>query len=170
MATQRLLLVKIVGESGRVVADRCRAWQRHQQDNPDDPELARQVGRFADTLDEHRAELPVVYFVEWLDRWLGGIDYSDRFTTRGGVTPNCAGRFTDVYCIDRPTELLTLPADGWQHDEQAWLASRLREAAAAWGSLVPGGTLVLLRQATDVSTDDEEITAAMSSVPDWLTG
>jgi hypothetical protein len=74
-----------------------------------------------------------------------------------------------VYCTDRPAELLTLPADGWQWDEQRWLASRLREAAAAWEKLVGSATFVLLRQATDVSTDDEEITAAMSSVPDWLT-
>ena len=170
MATQRLVLLKIVGESGRLVAERCRVWATKQRAAPDDPELRKEIGRFAEALDAHRTELPVVYYSEWLDRWSMGDDIGTPFTERGGVVLVANGPFYQVCCTDQPASLLTLPPDGWQFDEQKWLAVRLREAAAAWEPLIAGGTLVLMRQAYGASTGDDEITSAMSVVPAWLTG
>lgn len=168
MATQRVVLLKVVGESGRLIAERCRAWVARQQISPDDPELRTQIGRFAEVLHAHRTELPVVYYSEWLDRWSMGDDFATPFTSRGGVVLTGNGPFYDVCCTDHPAAMLTLPADGWQFDEQTWLSARLREAAAAWGPLVEGGTVVLLRQVIGLSTDDEEITTAMMGIPEWL--
>lgn len=170
MATQRLVLLKLVGESGRLVAERCRAWAAKQQAAPDDPELRKEIGRFAEVLDSHRAELPVVYYSEWLDRWSMGDDIATPFTSRGGIVLHGNGPFYEVCCTDQPASLLTLPPEGWQFDEQKWLAVRLREAAAAWGLLTAGGTLVLLRQINGASTGDEEITSAVPMVPTWVTG
>lgn len=170
MATQRMVLLKIVGESGRLVAELCRAWAVRQQASPDDPELRKVIGRFAEVLDAHRTELPVVYSSEWLDRWSMGDDIATPFTSRGGVVLQGNGPFYEVCCTDQPTALLTLAPDGWQFDEQNWLAVRLLEAATAWRKLVPGGTLVLLRQIFGPSTGDDEITSAMLAVPAWLTG
>lgn len=168
MATQRVVLLKVIGESEGVVAERCRAWAARQMAAPDDWVLRTEIGRFAEALDAHRTELPVVYYSEWLDRWSMGDDFSKPFTCRGGIVLQANGPFYDVCCTDHPAAMLTLPSDGWQFDEQTWLAGRLREAAAAWEPLVSGGVLVLLRQCLRSSTDDEEITKAAMSVPDWL--
>lgn len=168
MATQRLILLKIVGESGRVVAERCRVWSVRQHDAPDDPEIQRAVGRFAETLDAHRTELPVVYYSEWLDRWSMFDAFTEPFVCRGGIVLKAGGTFHEICCTDHPAAMLTLPADGWRHDEQTWLAVRVREAVAAWNPLVPGGTLMLLRQVVGPSTLDMEITAALPHVPGWL--
>jgi hypothetical protein len=168
MATQRLVLLKIVGESGRVVAERCRAWVARQSAAPDDLDLKNEIGRFAEVLDAQRTELPVVYYSGWLDRWSTGQDFSTPFTERGGVALVSAGRFTDIYATDRPADMLTLPVQGWQFAEQTLLASRLREAATEWDSLVSEGALVLLRQVVGASTGDDEITTAATIVPGWL--
>jgi hypothetical protein len=168
MATQRLVLLKLVGESGRLVTESCRAWAAKQQAAPDDPDLGKEIGRFAEVLDAHRAELPVVYYSEWLDRWSMGDDIGTPFTERGGIVLKANGPFYQVCCTDQLAALLTLPPDGWQFDEQKWLAVRLREAAAAWEPLIQGGTLLLLRRVVGASTDDDEIRAAAESVPGWL--
>lgn len=168
MAAQRVVLLKVIGESGRLVAERCRAWAARQQTSPDDPELRKKIGRFAEVLDAHRTDLPVVYYSEWLDRWSMGDDFAKPFTARGGVALVPVGRFSDVYITDRPADMLTLPADGWQFDEQALLATRLRELAVEWEQLVEDGVIVLLRQVIGASTDDEEITATMANTPEWL--
>ena len=150
------------------MAERCREWERREQVRPDDPELRREVGRFAESLDAHRTELPVVYYTEWLDRWSMFNTFSEPFAARGGSVLRATGRFDLVCCTDRPAEMLTLPAGGWQWDEQAWLAARLREVATAWEGM-GGSSLVLLRAASAPSTEDEEVTAAMAGDPEWLT-
>jgi hypothetical protein len=56
---------------------------------------------------------------------------------------------------------------GDQFPERQWLASRLREAAAAWDG-ESGKVVVVVREVLGSSSTDEEVKTALGVVPPWL--
>src|SRR5687767_11004126 len=64
MATQRLIVATFAGDSAVAVVTRFRSWAAHAD--------AAAVDRFCAGLRNHGDSLPVVYFCEWIDRWLMG--------------------------------------------------------------------------------------------------
>jgi hypothetical protein len=57
---------------------------------------------------------------------------------------------------------------GDQFPEQRWLASRFQEASEAWRPLVVSTVIVVLREVLGGSATDEEVTASLKGVPQWL--
>ena len=78
------------------------------------------------------------------------------------------GRQFQATCLS--SALATGWADrcGTQFAEQGWLASRLREAAVGWGRLAEPYAVVVIREVIDTSPTDDEVQAAASSIPAWL--
>ena len=64
MATQRMTIATFAGTAADAVAGLFRTWR----DSPDPGA----VDRFSLALRDNALSLPVVYFAEWIDRWLMG--------------------------------------------------------------------------------------------------
>ena len=152
MATQRLMVATLAGRSAFAVVARFEQWRAIP-----DPAA---VDRMCASVRESALSLPVVYFAEWVDRWL-----------MGDLVPGpdaVEGRRFQAACLS-PTQ-----ATGWadrcgtQFAEQGWLASRLREAAVGWGSVAEQYAVVVIREAVGASPTDGEVQAAASGVPAWL--
>jgi hypothetical protein len=103
--------------------------------------------------------LPIVYFCEWLDRWLMG-DLVPGPEAVEGVRYQAA-------CLVPEQALAWADRCGHQFPEQQWLASRLREAAVAWGG-AEKQVVVLVREVLGGSATDEEVETSLDAVPAWL--
>jgi hypothetical protein len=151
MATQRLTVATFAGQSAAAVTALLRSWRIGS-----DPAA---LDRFCAALRENGRLLPIVYFCEWIDRWL-----------MGDLVPGpevVEGRRYQAACLSPEQALAWAGRCGQQFPEQEWLASRLREAAASWG----GGerrAVVVVREVLGGSTTDEEVKGSLSVVPVWL--
>src|SRR5262245_7617583 len=141
MATQRLIVATIAGDSAAAVASRFRSWVAHAD--------TAAVDRFCDGLRQHGDSLPVVYFCEWIDRWLMG----DLVPGPGGVV----GQRYQATCLTPEDAVSWSQRCGQQFQEQKWLAARLREAAAAWGTITERYAVVVVREVIGASSMDEEV-------------
>jgi len=117
------------------------------------------VDLFCATLRENGLSLPIVYFCEWVDRWL-------MFDLVPGPEPAKGERY-QVACFQPDEALAWAGQCGHQFPEQEWLASRLREAAAGWGG-AECRAVVVIREVLGGSTSDEEVEACLGVVPEWL--
>ena len=152
MATQRLTVATLAGQAAAAVADRFRQWR-----NVPAPDA---LDRFCAAVREHALSLPIVYFAEWVDRWLMGDDVPGP----GAVE----GRQFQATCLSPAQANAWAARCGSQFVEQGWLAARLREAAAGCGTVADEYAVVVIREAVRPSTTDEEVSAALSGVPAWL--
>jgi hypothetical protein len=152
VATQRLTVATLSGQAA--VAAAARFDELRAAPAPVE------VDRLCVSLREHALSPQVIYFAEWVDRWLMG----DLVPGPGAVE----GRRFQATCLS-PSEAAEL-ADrcGSQFAEQGWLASRLREAAAGWGGVAEPYAVVVVREVVGASVLDDEIRAAAGSVPAWL--
>ena len=153
MATQRLTVATLIGDSGVAVDALFRSWL----DGPA-PEPAT-VDQFCDRLRVNGAVLPVVYFCEWVDRWLMG----DEVPGPGKVE----GRRYQAACLSSSEAVAWADHLGNQWPEQEWFAIRLREAVGS-GSVADRFAVVVVRDVLGGSTTDGEIFDAMRGVPAWL--
>src|SRR5262249_3266120 len=151
MATQRLTVATVGGASAVAVAALVRSLR-----TASDPAT---VDRFCTALREHGMSLPIVYFCEWLDRWLMG----DLVTGPEAVE----GRQFQATCISPEQALAWADRCPCQFSEQHWLAARLREAAAVWAAGEPR-VVIVIRKALGASTTDEEVKESLRMVPEWL--
>jgi len=152
MATQRLTIASIAGDAGVHVAALFQSW-RNKYPTPDT------VDRLCERLRANGSMLPVVYFAEWVDRWL-----------MGDLAPGpaaVAGRRYQVACLTPQQAIKWAGQCGAQFAEQCWLATRLQEAAAAWEA-VPGRTVMVLREVLGPTTTDAEVRESLGGVPVWL--
>ena len=117
---------------------------------------------FCQSLRENGTSLPILYFSEWIDRWLMG----DHVPGPGMVE----GRRFQATCLTREEAIDWAGRCGDQHQEQTWLAARLREAASAWCELADGALIVVVREVLEGSTTDDEVHASLRSLPAWLLG
>jgi hypothetical protein len=152
MATQRLMVATLSGQSAVAVTTRFDLWR-----STPDPDS---VDRLCASIREHALSLPVVYFTEWVDRWL-----------MGDLVPGpdaVAGYRFRAACLSPAKAVGWADRCGSQFAEQGWLASRLREAAIGWGGVAEPYAVVVVRVAVRASVTDEEVQAAARNVPSWL--
>lgn len=152
MATQRLTVATIAGRSAVALTARFGRWR-----SAPDPAA---VDRLCEAIRRHALSLPVVYFAEWVDRWLAG----DQIPGPGAVE----GRRFQAACLSPAQAREHADRCGGQYAEQGWLAVRLREAAAGWGGVAEPYAVVVIREAVGASPTDDEVRAAAESVPGWL--
>jgi hypothetical protein len=138
------------------------------------PEEVRvQADEFADQLRANAFAPPVVHFVEWADLWSMFDQFRSWLTPEDGPAPYAVhGDRHEIYAYRLPDEgrlawHLDLAAPQ-QIAETRVLMARLREAIAAWDLMVHRAAIVVLRQATGGSALDEEVTASLLKVPEWL--
>jgi hypothetical protein len=151
MANQRLTMATIAGKSAALIPSLFRTWRVES-----DPAA---VDRFCAALRRNGQSLPIVYFCEWVDRWL-----------MGDLVPGpeaVEGQRYQADCLLPEQALAWASRCGVQFAEEQWLASRLREAAMAWGRAGPR-VVVVVRELFDNSTTDEEVTASLNVIPEWL--
>jgi hypothetical protein len=159
MATQRLTLATLAGDAGRAVSALFRAWRSTSAVGVEAaPGLA--IDELGERLRSNGAALPVVYFCEWIDRWLMG----DQVPGPGVI----AGRRFQASCMSPEEAVEWAGRCGGQFPEQLWLAARLREAAEAWRPAVGPSVVVVLREVLGASSTDEEVLASLHGVPLWL--
>jgi hypothetical protein len=154
MALQRLFIATLAGDAATVTANRFLSW-RHAAALD-----TAAVDRFCAALRANATSLPVVYFSEWVDRWLMGDQVSGPGTIEGQ-------RF-QATCFSRQEAIDWAGRCGSQHQEHDWLAARLREAASAWSGLVDRVVVVVVREIFQNSTLDEDIQASFAVAPTWL--
>jgi hypothetical protein len=118
------------------------------------------VGRLCQSIRDNGLSLPIVYFAEWVDRWLMG-------DLVPGPEPVAGGRF-EATCLTAPGATDWAEGCGNQIREQEWFASRLWEAAAGWGPTTDRYAVVVIREVVDASTTDDQVRAAMDHIPEWL--
>src|SRR5262249_9626783 len=119
------------------------------------------IDRFCGALRENGFALPVIYFSEWLDRWL-----------MGDVVPGLAtveGRRYQAACLSAEQAIACADQCSHQFPEQEWFAARLREAAEGWLSVVEHYVVVIVREVIGPSMTDEEMRPSLKTIPSWLT-
>ncbi|MSQ94835.1 MAG: hypothetical protein EXR98_09805 [Gemmataceae bacterium] len=149
---QKLIAATVIGESATAVVTLFHAWAKVID------QVA--VDRFCDALRHNGTSLPVVYYCEWVDRWL-----------MGDLVPGpraVMGQRYEAACLSPQEALAWAEQCGDQWQEQTWLAARLREATAGWGTTTDQYAIVIVREVLDVSTTDEEVQASVGVIPDWL--
>lgn len=154
MATQRLTIATLVGASADAVEALFQSWRA----DPSAPNVA--IDPFCEQLRTNGHLLPIVYFCEWIDRWLMG----DRVPGPDALE----GRRFQAVCLTPDEAIAWAEKLGIQFDEQVWFAARLREAADGWGLVVEKRAVVVIREVLDGSTLDEEVVAASRAISDWL--
>src|SRR5262245_31595028 len=106
LATQRLTVATLGGDPAAAVEALWRSWQSSPSPDP------APVDRFCQQLRANGAVLPVVYFCEWVDRWLMG----DQVPGPGAVD----GKRFQVACLSPGQALSWAGQCGEQFPEQQW--------------------------------------------------
>jgi len=115
---------------------------------------------FCDAVNDNRLSLPIVYFCEWVDRWLMG----DRVPGPAAQQ----GKQYQASCMTPAEANAWAEKCGTQFQEELSFAARLREAALGWGTVTDRYALVVTRDVLHISTGDDEVEASLSGVPSWL--
>jgi hypothetical protein len=151
MATQRLTIATLAGQAAEQIVGAFRLWRGGV--------LPDVVDRFCDRLRENAFDLPVIYFCEWLDRWLMG-------DLIPGPNP-LQGNLYQAACLSPAEALALADQSGHQFSEQEWLARRLREATSRNVANEPV-VIVVLRFVLGPSVSDEEVWRSLNQIPPWL--
>jgi hypothetical protein len=152
---QRLAIATIVGDAADVVTAFFRGWQTRPPD-------AATADHFCEQLRANSASLPIVYYCEWIDRWLMG-----NLVPGPGAVEGKRFQFT---CMSAEQAVAWAERCGNQFLEQEWLARRLREAAEGWGAVAETKAIIVTREMLSASTTDDEVRASLCGVPTWLVG
>jgi hypothetical protein len=182
MPSQIITIVKVAGEAGRFLSDRFSRWLGERNaPNPNEFDPAQwpattriEIDRIVDHLRAHRHLPPVVYHSEHVDLWSGfdlfiSLDMAER-------CPSVMGDRYEVYSptIDDPqawgrkVDETFARLAGTHQQETCWSLWRLKECVFAWGKIVPNSTIFVVRQIVAGLVTDEELTASLEEVPDWL--
>ena len=178
VASQRLTIAKIGGKAAQAASRQFRDWrQARLVENPNEweteqwPEtVRRRADSWADNLRQQGHEPPVVFFAEYVDLWSFCPPF--RFLAKHGLIQMMADRH-ELFCIDLPfskdltRQLEQLRTHG-QWDEDRFFGMVTLEAASAWNKLVDTAVLIFVRQVVAGSATDEEVSASLETVPDWI--
>ena len=152
MATQLLTIATVAGDAGAHVAKLFQSW-RNKHPTPET------VDQFCERLRANGSMLPVIYFAEWIDRWLMGDQVP-------GPEP-IEGRRFQVAVFMPQSAVKWAEECGTQFPEECWLAARLREAATGWDEVtVP--IVVVLREVLGATSTNDEVRDSLRGVPVWL--
>jgi hypothetical protein len=181
MAAQRITIAKVAGEAAGVVLRRLQGWaDARRTSDPEEwsneqwpPEVRRRVDAFAERLRSHAAEPPVVHYAEWADLWSMGDVFMRWLTPPDGSRPLYVhADHVEVYGYGLPDGgrlARHLAGAGPQlFEEYTLFGSRLREAVEAWRSCADRAALVVLREVVGGLVTDDELTASLAVVPEWL--
>ncbi|WP_162670152.1 hypothetical protein [Gemmata massiliana] len=152
MATQRLTVATLAGQSAIAVTTRFDRWR-----SATDPTA---IDQLCAAICEHALSPSVVYFADWVDRWL-----------MGDLVPGpkkVEGHRVQATCLSPAETVAWAEQCGSQFAEHGWLVSRLREAAGGWGGVAEPYAVVIVREVIGASVTDDEVQAAAASVPAWL--
>ncbi len=152
MPTQWLTLTSIAGPTGTFVQEHFNNWRDTNDQGA--------IDSFCLLLFEHRKELPIIYWTEWIDRWL----MADMVPLKEWID----GKRFEVWCVPSKKALKWAKRIPKQFDEQVWLATRLQEASMAWQGLFKSTTVILIRETLGGCSTDEEVVAAAAPVADWV--
>jgi hypothetical protein len=155
MPTQRIAIATVAGEAAAVIEEYFARWR-----NSTAAERAVEIDRFCDALRINAASPPVVCFCEWIDSWSMG----DRILHRSRV----GGTRFQASCVTRLEAIAWAESCGDQHQEESWLAARLREASSAWCGPSDRISIVVVREVLGPLISDEEVAASLEAVPAWL--
>jgi hypothetical protein len=147
-----MTIATLGGQAAVAVEARFQQWRAAP-----DPDA---VDQLCAAIREHALSLPIVYFAEWIDRWLMG----NLVPGPGAVE----SRRFQATCLSPEQAIAWAGQCGSQFTEQVWLSNRLREAAAGWGSAAEDYAVVVIREALDASATDEDVRAALGTVPAWV--
>jgi hypothetical protein len=138
------------------------------------PKLVReQADDFADRLVAHGFAPPVVSFTQWADLWSMGDLFSRWLTPPDGPPPLLVhGERVEIYGYVLPDAgqlaQFLATAGPQQFKETDWFIHRLRDAVCSSEKLVDRAVLVVLRHVVGPTVLDNEITASLKKMPDWL--
>jgi len=156
MATQRLIIAAIAGNSAKLITRQMQQWRQTLPMT----ELAA-VDRFCDRLRDHVDSMPIVYYCEWIDRWL----MADRVPGPYKVH----GQRYQLATYSRAEAHLWADGCNDESQEEHWLASRLREAATAWSLMADEVVILVVRDVISRTVTDEYDVLSLGEIPDWLT-
>lgn len=160
MASQTFTIVTLGGHAAEVVRNLFSKWEAATRETSEEPDSSfPEMDSFCDALRKNRTQLPILYYAEWVDRWLFGQDVSPLWIT---------GKRFQTCCLSR-AEAAALPASRpSQSQEESWLFARLLEATAAGQPLAETAVILIIREVFSGSVLDAEIVESLSMVPDWL--
>ncbi|WP_238602748.1 hypothetical protein [Fimbriiglobus ruber] len=147
-----MTVATLIGQSADLAATLFRSWASQ----PDPPG----VDRFCTTLRANAPLLPLVYYCEWIDRWLMG----DEVPGPGSVD----GQHYQATCLSREETAELADRGRRQFAEEEWLAARLSEAANVWCPAGVSSVVIVVREVLEPSATDQETQAAAGVIPDWL--
>jgi hypothetical protein len=122
-----------------------------------DPEA---IDHFCMAIRANASAVPVLYFAEWVDRWL-----------MGGTIPGpgaIQGKRFQATSLSPGHALAWAGQCGRQFAEHVWMASRLREAATCWETVAEQREIIVIREVSGASISDDEVRASLCSLPAWL--
>jgi hypothetical protein len=163
---QRISLAKLGGAAARAVAGLFQRWEQARQDDEFPVEVQLELDAFAVALRAHSAELPIVYFSEWIDMWSMG-DLIPALGNEKAIT--ILGRRYEACCHHPNISVKATTIGGEPPQETIWLMHRLEEAKDAWAELVSEWVVVILREPLGPLVEDHEREAALLQCPNWLT-
>lgn len=139
-------------------------WPKHVRKDAD---------RFAEQLRKNGFAPSVVYFAEWADKWSMFDIFHVWFMSRHDANPLFVyGDRFEIYAYGLPDNnkfaRKLARAGQQQFEETDWFIWHLRQAVAACKLLVERSVVVVLRDCVGPSEDDEDTTASLKFVPDWL--
>jgi hypothetical protein len=150
-----MIALTLGGEPARLATKAIASWRG--QTSPD----VAAIDQFCDALRANaNGALAVLYYTEWIDRWLMG----DLVPGPNAVE----GRRFQL------TTFAPAQARDWaqhcqaKYQEGAWFAARLREAADAWCGDSETVLIVVVREVFGGLAGDDEIKAALEVVPEWM--
>lgn len=150
--TQRLTVATIAGHAANAITAKFEQWRME----PD----AKAIDRLCQAIHDHALSPSIIYYSRWIDRWLMG----DLVPGPGTVEGN---QFQATYFSPIDARNLAKRC-GKQFAEQDWFASRLQEAALAYGDVAKPHVIVVIRQLIGATATDDEIQSAAMEIPAWL--
>ncbi len=157
MASQIFTVAAIGGDAASSVRTLFAKWKKVALKASNETNNA--IDDFCQELRAHRKEVPIVYYSEWIDRWLFAQDVSRSGWVSGHRFEACC---LSVNQATRRAALLI------SSQEEAWMANRLKEASKAWRPLIQDAAIVVTREVFGGSTTDNEFVAAVDGGPGWI--
>lgn len=181
MANQRFTLVKLGGSAADLARLRFQEWaETRVTGNPklftseQWPKSVRErADDFANRIRIHAFQPPIMYFSEWGDPWSAGNLCDLLFgVPEGNQLIAIDANLYSLYGYSLPDNeklIDSLRSKGTQQFcEQDRFIARIIEAIEAWDGFETRSYLIALRSVIGPSVLDEEMAAALKTIPEWL--
>src|SRR5262245_5960698 len=129
MATQRVIVAKIVGDAVPILIKRFAAWPARDPRDEDEPVICNEVDDFVAQLRANAHRPPIIYFTERVDPWSIG----DLLPGLGNESARVVrGKQFEVALHQPPVEVAKRIIGNALTPECKWLRARIREAEDGW--------------------------------------